>query len=110
MRSCLDLENHRRREARFGAGGPRFGRQGISWTFGVDQGLESGRAAKVLAVEHELRQDVATDRKAISPEIREADRSRASGPPSSSEGMEPERRDLRRIPIRHSAVQQQSHG
>jgi hypothetical protein len=32
-----------------------------------------------------LRQDVATDRWAASPEIREADRSRASGPPSSSE-------------------------
>src|ERR1700674_581005 len=32
-----------------------------------------------------LRQDVATDRRAASTEIREADRSHASGPPSSSE-------------------------
>jgi hypothetical protein len=40
---------------------------------------------KALPVWGSLRQDVATDRRGTSIEIREADRSRASGPPSSSE-------------------------
>jgi Helix-turn-helix domain len=40
---------------------------------------------QALPVWGSLRQDVATDRRAASIEIREADRSRASGPPSSGE-------------------------
>jgi hypothetical protein len=41
-----------------------------------------------LSMWNSLRQDVATDRRAASLKIREADRSRASGPPSPGEYMD----------------------
>jgi hypothetical protein len=70
--------------------GAKIGRR---WVFIEDDLAEYIRSLypvkrQSLTIKHSagrLRQDVATDRRAASTEIREADRSRASGPPSSSE-------------------------
>jgi hypothetical protein len=56
------------------------------------RGLQGG-CCQCVALKRKLRQDVATDRRAASTEIREADRSHASGLPSSSEGRRPEQLD-----------------
>jgi hypothetical protein len=50
------------------------------------QGVSRVGVSDLAAIERQLRQNVATDRSASSREIREADRSRASGPPLPGEG------------------------